>query len=289
MSENKQENISINNDEFFAYKAPLDTPTLSIEYNIEYSLNDVINNAFKKMLISPNKEISNEFKSVKKYLKFKKRENTVERKSKLNTGVFKGNDLLHECEILEYESQLLPLLPDYNMDKLTKEVNQSNNENKNNENENNNNNNSNSNDADNNTNDNDNSWTSWNSWSNWGYSWIDKKAWNGTLNKIITALNQYISAEETWKIDWTDNKACSIVNNVSMSYVIGVNEYSLLIEYTKDNKKCVKFTKNLYINPIVSLPQNVLSSMMDEYKKDSEMQIQIINRLCKQKQIDINK
>merc|ERR1711879_42513 len=101
-----------------------------------------------------------------------------------------------------------------------------------------------------------------------------------------------------WKVDWIQHKAMSLVKNITMSWTVGVYEYSEIEQLmhisdgndeneeqknendSHENKgDRIVFIKKLYVWPIVPVPGFVLDILKDQYTKDSELQMQIIKKI----------
>ena len=100
-----------------------------------------------------------------------------------------------------------------------------------------------------------------------------------------------MQSNDLWKIDWIQHRATSFVKNVSMSWTVGVYEYTELEqlmhviseneeEKEKDKKVKVMFVKKLFVSPIVPMPQFVMDALKEQYQKDSDIQIKLIKALC---------
>merc|ERR1712129_479764 len=84
----------------------------------------------------------------------------------------------------------------------------------------------------------------------------------------------------------------SLVKNVSMSWTVGVYEYTEIeqLMHVSDEQKNddntshnikVKFVKKLFVSPIVPVPEFAMDMLKEQYRKDSDIQVKIINELCK--------
>jgi len=243
---------------FLKYEPPFKEPTLTLKYEIEYSLNDIIN-TFKSMIFSENDQLPQQLAEMNK---FSKRSCTFSKQSKSKKNEFKGNENGNLCEVLKFDTTLLPLLPGFD----PKEYEQKVKENEKNE-----------------SVTGWNSWTSMNAWKEWGSSQI---------NSWMEYFKMEMTATEIWKIDWIQHRAVSFVKNVSMSWTVGVYEYTELEqlmhitsinEEQKENDKKVKviFVKKLFVSPIVPMPQFAMDALKEQYRKDSDIQIKVIKALCK--------
>merc|ERR1712244_106541 len=105
-------------------------------------------------------------------------------------------------------------------------------------------------------------------------------------------FNMRMEANELWKVDWIQHRAVSFVKNVSMSWTVGVYEYTELEQLmhvkieneekeNHDEKVKVMFVKKLFVSPIVPMPQFALDALKEQYRKDSDIQIKVIKALCK--------
>ena len=210
-------------------------------------------------------------------------------KSSGNQGVFSRNKSGHLCEVMKFETTLLPLIPGFDSKEYEKRLKEKEAEQK---------------DADDEwmdgwmvgTAESKSGWKSWtsvNSWKDWGKSLVNPQAWGSSMEDWLKYFNMKMQAEELWKVDCTEKKAISIVKNTTMNWMVGVYEYWEIeqvnggLDDANEEKKNenesngdkLVFVKKLYVWPIVPVPAFVLRILKDQYKKDSQGQMQIITNL----------
>ena len=156
------------------------------------------------------------------------------------------------------------------------------------------------------------SWTSASAWKDWGASMVDPQAWGSSMEGWLKYFNMSMQAEELWKVDWIQHKAMSLVKNVTMSWTVGVYEYSEIEQLMhvsdgnkgdddkeqneeKENENVnvkkgdrVIFIKKLYVWPIVPVPGFVLDILKEQYAKDSELQMQIIKKIVESQPAEVD-
>merc|ERR1712013_389808 len=206
--------------------------------------------------------------------KFSERKLSSEKKSKSNSGDFKGNVNGNACEVLAFDVELLPLLPGFDAEKFEKESKEKENENET-----------------------EKGWSSWASarpWSEWGASMVSASAWTNSVSSWMKYLNMNLRAREVWKIDWIQLKCTSVVTNSTMSMVVGVYEYAEIeqlmhikkgddSEEKNENEKAAvkcRFIKKLFVHPIVPIPGFALELLKKQYREYSELQMDIVRNLC---------
>ena len=131
------------------------------------------------------------------------------------------------------------------------------------------------------------------------------------MDKWIEMFNIPMHASEEWKIDWDLKHAVCVVENETMRTMVGVDEYSEIIELKNDSKddskndsnetdkdkdtdeasnankdesrkvECI-FIKKLYVhtNKYVGIPQFVIDSLCKQYTSDSDHQMNVICQIC---------
>ena len=97
-------------------------------------------------------------------------------------------------------------------------------------------------------------------------------------------FNVPLHASEEWKIDWDLGYAISIVENDTLRTVVGVDEYSEIIEIKNDNidnKECI-FIKKLYVHTgqYVGIPKFITDLLCQQYQADSDHQMNVIAKIC---------
>eukprot|EP01083_Nonionella_stella_P069547 185443_1 len=272
---------------FLKYKPPFDEPTLELKYEITYSLSEIID-TFKSMVFNDHQRLP---ESLRDSVKFAKRKCTFSETSKLSTDEFKGNKNGNLCEVLKFDVTVLPLLPGFDPKEYEQKLKQKEEEEKKKS------------EAEKVSKSGWGSWASLESWQEWGSSMLDTEAWSASINAWIKYFNMSMDATEIWKIDWIQHKATSFVQNVTMSWTVGVYEYAEMeqlmhitstekdkeesnepdenkTDKENDGKVKVVFIKKLYVHPIVPMPQYALDLLRDQYRKDSDTQVQLINNLC---------
>ena len=90
------------------------------------------------------------------------------------------------------------------------------------------------------------------------------ESWTQSIDKWIEMFNVPLHASEEWKIDWDLKYAISIVENETLRTMVGVDEYSEIIQLNNnsndnsnnDKKECI-FIKKLYVHTgqYVGIPQ----------------------------------
>jgi hypothetical protein len=108
--------------------------------------------------------------------------------------------------------------------------------------------------------------------------------WSESVNALASLLGMLLNAQENWQINWSACDAISVVENETMRTVIGVDEYSQLVE--KDDSvsapktgKSVLFVKRLYISSMMTVSQLFIDAMVAQYKEDSDFQMEVILEL----------
>jgi len=262
---------------FLQYKAPLEQPTLTLRYELDYSLSEVVD-TFKSMVFEDMQNLPERFKKLSK---FTRRKLTFEAKSSSSTDEFVGNDNQHSCEVLRFEVTLEPLIPGFDAKAYEQKLQQKNatqaaaaeTQAKQHQK-------TSSWDA----------WTSMASWKEWGSSMVDMEAWGSSISSWMQYLHMNTDARELWKVDWIQHKAVAFVKNITFSWTIGVSEYSEIEQLMRisavdeekqnDSKVGVVFIKKLFVQPIVPMPAFLMDLLKEQYKKDSDLQISIVKMLC---------
>eukprot|EP00483_Globobulimina_turgida_P004405 UN04414 len=118
-------------------------------------------------------------------------------------------------------------------------------------------------------------------WQEWGSSMIDSDSWANSFCDWMEYFNMSMDANEIWKIDWIQHKAISFVKNITMSWTVSVYEYVEIeqLMHLSHHSQKVLFIKKLYIHPIVPMPQFAMDLLKKQYKKDSEIQVKLLNSL----------
>eukprot|EP00484_Ammonia_sp_Unknown_P023629 CAMPEP_0197028962 /NCGR_PEP_ID=MMETSP1384-20130603/8526_1 /TAXON_ID=29189 /ORGANISM="Ammonia sp." /LENGTH=321 /DNA_ID=CAMNT_0042458045 /DNA_START=14 /DNA_END=979 /DNA_ORIENTATION=- len=269
---------------FLKYKPPFEEPTITLTYELDYSLTEVID-TFKSMVFDSVDKLPQRLHDKSKFVT---RKMTFVEKSKSNKGEFAGNENQNLCEVIKFDTLLLPLIPGFDAKEYEKKLKENQEKEQ-----------ANSNAKASGWS----SWTSMSSWKEWGSGMMDMQSWANSMNSWMQYLNMNTQAAELWKIDWIQHKAVSFVKNITFSWTIGVYEYAeieQLMHLTQDEqnnddneektdaddqnkgKNKVKFIKKLFVYPIVPMPGFLMDLLKEQYQKDSDLQISIIKDLCEE-------
>ena len=234
----KQEQFCFSN-KFMHFNTPNDSPSVELNYTIHANLYDIITKGFKKLVFKDGDKLTDYKIAIRKCI--------YNKRCKYDFGEFKGNDKMHDCEVIKYSLKLMPLLPRMNIDMNNinddSKINGNNNNNKNNE-----------------------------SWSEWGKS------------QIKQLFNMKMDLSEKWKIDWNLGKGFCHSFNITSRKIIAGDEYITLIEnkdWKNDKNTKTYIKKRLYVNAYI--PYWILNKTLNQYISDSNQQMRDVVNMLKQK------